>query len=188
MNRVRLTAQGAFYGETCPRSRIVSKRWQKPALAVECTYPEGTTAVAGHPFAKEIRVRNTGDAPAEGVVLEDRPDAGLTIVEGNGTMELGTLAAGQEVVQRLRLVGEAEGRFTNTVSVRDARGGVTATNTCPVELVAGKLEITKRCEPARAQNGSEVRFVVVVSNTGRGPLENVVVVDDYPLGITPQSQ
>jgi hypothetical protein len=122
VNRVRFTAAGSFYGETCPRSRIVSKRWQKAQLAVECTFPEGAVAVAGHPFAKEIRVRNTGDAPAEGVVLEDRPDAGLTIVEGSPTMELGTLAAGQEVVQRLRLVGEAEGRYTNTVTVRDARG------------------------------------------------------------------
>src|SRR5262245_10924392 len=149
-NRIRFTAQGSFYGETCPRSRIVSKRWQRPALAVECSFPEGAVVAAGHPFTKEIRVRNTGDAPAENVVLEDHPDAGLTIVEGNPTMSLGTLAAGQEIVQRLRLMGETEGRYTNTVNVHDAHGGATATNTCPVEIVAGKLEITKRCEPARA--------------------------------------
>jgi uncharacterized repeat protein (TIGR01451 family) len=188
VNRVRLTASGSFYGETCPRSRIVTKRWQKPTLAVECTYPEGATAVAGHPFTKEIRVKNTGDAPAEGVVLEDRPDAGLSIVEGSGTMELGTIGAGQEVVRTLRLVGEAEGTFTNTVSVRDATNAAQATNTCAVELVMGKLEITKRCEPARVANGGEVAFVVLVANTGRGPLENVVVVDDYPIGIAPLSQ
>lgn len=187
-NRVRFTAQGSFYGETCPRSRIVSKRWQKPALAVECSYPEGATAVAGRPFTKEIRVRNTGDAPAEGVVLEDRPDAGLTIVEGSPSMSLGTLAAGQEVVQRLRLQGETEGRFNNTVSVRDAGGAAQATNSCPIELLMGRLEITKVCQPGRAQVGSEVQFVVTVSNTGRGPLENVVVVDDFPSGITPASQ
>lgn len=188
INRVRFTAAGTFYGETCPRSRIVTKRWQKPTLSVECVFPEGGVGVAGRPFAKEIRVRNTGDAPAERVMLEDRPDAGLSIVEGSPSMDLGTLAPGQEVVQRLRLVGETEGRFTNTVTVRDASGASTATNTCPIELVMGRLEITKRCEPARANNGSEVRFVVVVSNTGRGPLENVVVTDDYPQGIAPLSQ
>ncbi len=188
VNRVRFTAAGSFYGETCPRSRIVTKRWQKPTLSVECTFPEGAVAVVGRPFAKEIRIRNTGDAPAEGVVLEDRPDPGLSIVEGSPTMELGTLAPGQEVVQRLRLSAEAEGRYSNAVTVRDARGGAQASGSCPVELVAGKLELTKRCEPARVNNGSEVRFVVVVSNTGRGPLENVVVTDDYPQGIAPLSQ
>lgn len=187
-NRVRFTAAGSFYGETCPRSRIVTKRWQKPSLTVECAFPEGAVVAVGRPFTKEIRVRNTGDAPAEGVVLEDRPDAGLTIVEGAPSMDLGTLAPGQEVVQRLRLSAEAEGRFTNTVSVRDGRGAAQATNTCPIEIVAGKLELTKRCEPARVNNGSEVRFVVVVSNTGRGPLENVTVMDDYPQGITQLSQ
>jgi uncharacterized repeat protein (TIGR01451 family) len=188
-NRVRFTALGSWYGETCPRSRIVTKRWQKPSLEVDCSFPEGGVVPAGRPFAKQVRVRNTGDAPAENVTLEDRPDAGLAIVEGGPfPLNLGTLAPGQEVVHTLRLVGESEGRFTNHVSVRDGAGGAQASNSCPVEIVVGRLEIAKRCEPTRVSNGGEVRFVVTVKNTGRGPLENVVVEDIYPEGIAQLSQ
>jgi uncharacterized repeat protein (TIGR01451 family) len=52
----------------------------------------------------------------------------------------------------------------------------------------GKLEIAKVCQPARTHVGGEVQFVVTVANTGRGPLTNVVIVDDFPAGITPTSQ
>lgn len=189
VNRIRFTALGSFYGETCPRSRIVTKTWQRPSLAVECSYPEGASAPAGRPFAKLVRVRNTGDAPAEGVVLDDQPSAGLTIVDGGPfPVSLGTIAAGQEVTHTLRLVGEAEGQYTNNVTVRDGSGAAQASGSCPVEIVAGKLEITKVCEPARIANGGEVRFVVTVRNSGRGPLENVMVNDTFPDGIVALSQ
>lgn len=189
VNRIRFTAAGSFYGETCPRSRIVTKTWQRAALTVECSYPQGAVVPAGQPFAKLVRVRNTGDAVAENVMLEDQPSAGLSIVEGGPfPVNLGNLAPGQEVTHTLRLVGEAEGQFSNAVTVRDARGGAQASNSCPVEIVAGRLEITKVCEPTRISNGGELRFVVKVSNTGRGPLENVVVTDTFPEGIVPLSQ
>jgi len=189
VNRIRFTAAGSFYGETCPRSRIVTKTWQRPALTVECSYPQGTVVPAGQPFAKLVRVRNTGDAVAENVMLEDQPSAGLSIVEGGPfPVSLGNLAPGQEVTHSLRLVGESEGQFSNAVTVRDGRGGAQASNSCPVEIVAGRLEITKICEPTRVSNGSELRFVVKVTNTGRGPLDNVVVTDTFPAGIVPLSQ
>lgn len=188
-NRVRLTALGAFYGETCPRSRIVTKTWQRATLAAECGFPEGALAAAGRPFAAYVAVRNTGDAPAEGVTAELQLPAGLMLVEGGPfPAALGTLAPGQEARMALRLVGEAEGAATLGITARDARGAATARSECPVEVVMGRLSITKACQPARAATGSEVRFVVTVQNTGRGPLDEVVVTDAFPEGITPLSQ
>ena len=188
-NRIKLTALGSFYGATCPRSRIVTKTWRKASLEVECRYPNGPTAAVGKSFPKLITVRNTGDAPAENVVLEDTPQGGLNIADGSTfPMELGTLAPGQTVSKTVMFSANAAGNYTNTVRVRSSTGGAQAQNTCPVEITEGKLEIAKVCEPTKARTNEEVRFVVTVSNTGRAPLENVVVVDEYPDGIRATSQ
>lgn len=189
VNRIRFTANGSFYGETCPRSAIVTKRWQRAALEISCAYPGCTEAVVNRPFEKQITVSNIGDAPAEGVVLDDQPDAGLAFADGASfPMELGTLAPGQTVTRSVRMIAEAGGTYTNHVSVSSATSGAQAENVCPIEVVEGKLEIAKVCEPPVANAGTEVNFVVTVSNTGRGPLENVMVADTYPDGIEPTSQ
>ena len=185
INRVKLTAYGNFYGETCPRSAIVTKEWRKVSLEVGCTMP--ATSSVGRAFEKTITVTNTGDAPAENVRLNDTPGAGLALA-GSATfpMDLGTLAPGQTATRTIQMVGNTAGVITNNVSVQAANAN--AQNSCSIEIVQGKLEITKVCEPARAAAGANVSFVVTVSNTGKGPLENVVVTDDYPKGITPTSQ
>ncbi len=186
-NRIRFTALGSFYGATCPRSRIVTKTWRKVALEVDCTFPNGPTAATGKTFAKVITVRNTGDAPAENVTLEDTPQGGLNVADGSVfPMNLGTLAPGQTVSKTVNFSANAAGTYSNTVRVRG--GNATAESTCSIEVTEGKLEIAKVCDPTRAQAGSTVRFVVTVSNSGRAPLDNVVVVDEFPKGIKPTSQ
>ncbi len=188
-NRIRLTALGSFYGATCPRSRIVTKTWRKASLEVSCEYPGGPTAARGKSFPKLITVRNTGDAPAENVMLEDTPQAGLNVADGSSfPMDLGTIQPGQAVTRTVNFSANAAGNYTNTVKVMSSTGAASASSTCPIEITEGKLEITKVCDPTRAQAGSEVTFVVTVSNSGRAPLDNVVVVDAYPEGIKPTSQ
>ena len=185
VNRVKFTAYGNFYGETCPRSAIVTKEWRKVSLEVNCSMPP--TASLGRTFDKTITVTNTGDAPAEAVMLNDSPGGGLAFA-GNETfpMDLGTLQPGETATRTIQMVGNSAGNLTNSVSVRTANAS--AQNSCSIEIVQGKLEITKVCEPAKIAAGGNVNFVVTVSNTGKGPLENVVVTDDYPNGITPTSQ
>jgi len=188
-NRIKLTALGNFYGATCPRSRIVTKTWRKVALEVDCRYPNGPVAARGKSFPKLITVRNTGDAPAENVVLEDTPQGGLNIADGSTfPMNLGTLAPGEVVTRTVMFSANAAGNYTNTVRVRSSAGNASAESTCPIEITEGKLEIAKICDPTKAQTGGTVSFVVTVSNTGRAPLENVTVVDEYPDGIRPTSQ
>lgn len=187
INRIRLTAKGAFYGEYCPRTQIVTKQWKTVSLNVNCSYPGGTTVPVGKPFSKTITITNTGDAAAEGVMLNDTPSSGLSITSGASfPMSIGTIGPGQTVTRSIEMVANSTGQHTNRVSV--SGGGAQAESSCPVEAVQGKLEITKVCEPTKANAGSEVRFVVTVTNTGRGPLENVTVVDEYPAGITQTSQ
>lgn len=189
VNRIKLTALGSFYGATCPRSRIVTKTWRKVALEVDCRYPNGPTAAIGKTFPKLITVRNTGDAPAEGVVLEDTPQGGLNVADGSPfPMSLGTIPPGGEITKTVLFSANAAGSYVNTVRVRSGSGEATAESSCPIEIVQGKLEIAKVCDPTKAQTGASVRFVVTVSNTGRAALENVVVVDEYPDGIKPTSQ
>ena len=189
VNRVKLTAKGTFYGEVCPRSRIVTKRWQQVQLEVTCQFSCGASGVVGKPFDKLITVTNTGDAPAEGVVLEDAPQAGLNI--GDGTifpMNLGTLGPGQSITRTIQMVSNTAGTYTNTVTVRESDGTGEAQTSCAVEILQGALEITKVCNPPTVSAGKEVRFVVTVTNVGRCPVDNVVVIDEFPDGIQPTSQ
>lgn len=189
VNRIKLTALGSFYGATCPRSRIVTKTWRKVTLDVECTYPNGPTAAIGKSFPKLITVRNSGDADAENVVLEDSPQSGLNVADGTTfPMQLGTIPPGGTVTKTVMFSANAGGSYTNTVKARSDTSNATASSTCAIEIVQGQLEITKVCDPTKAQTGNTVTFVVTVSNTGRGPLDNVVVVDEYPDGIKPSSQ
>lgn len=189
VNRIKLTALGNFYGATCPRSRIVMKTWRKVQLEVACAFPNGPTAARGKTFPKVITVRNTGDAPAENVVLEDTPQGGLNIADGSVfPMSLGTIAGGAQVTRTVQFSANAGGNYTNTVRVRAEGGAAMAESTCAIEITEGKLEIAKVCEPGRVQVGDDVKFIVTVSNTGRAPLENVAVVDEYPDGIRPTSQ
>lgn len=189
VNRIRFTANGHFYGEICPRSAIVTKQWRQAALEVSCAYLGCAEAIVNRPFEKLITVTNTGDAPAEAVVLEDQPDAGLAFAGGSAfPMDLGTIAPGQTVTRSVQMIAETAGAYTNRVIVSSRTSGAQAENVCPIEVVAGVLEIMKVCEPQVANVGSEVTFVVTVTNSGRGPLENVMVVDDYPAGIEPTSQ
>ncbi|MDA1194850.1 MAG: DUF11 domain-containing protein [Planctomycetota bacterium] len=188
-NRIKFTALGSFYGATCPRSRIITKTWRRASLEVACEYPGGPTAAVGRSFTKRITVRNTGDAPAEAVMLDDTPQGGMVVADGTSfPINLGTIPAGQQVTRSVAFQAQSAGQYTNTVRVTSSTSGASASNTCPIEITQGKLEITKVCDPVRAQAGSEVRFVVTVTNTGRAPLENVVVVDTYPEGIKPTTQ
>ena len=186
-NRVRFTVKGRFYDEVCPRSRIVTKTWKRVDLAVNCAFTGGP-GIVGKTIEKVITISNTGDADAEGVVLEDMPSGGLRISDGQTfPMNIGTLAAGETRDVRVRFTSDAEGTFENKVVLRDG-GAATAQSSCSIEFVKGALEITKVCEPAKANIGSQVQFIVTVTNSGRGPLENVVVVDEYPAGIKPTSK
>lgn len=187
-NRVRFTVKGKFFDEICPRSRIVTKTWRKVSLGVNCAFSE-TEAVVGREITKTITVTNTGDAAAENVVVQDTPGAGLQQVGGERfPFTIGTLAAGESRNVTATFTANRSGRYENRVSVESATGNARAESTCGLEFVQGELEITKVCEPARANAGSDVRFVVTVTNSGRGPLENVQVVDRYPQGIRPTSR
>ena len=184
-NRIKLTAHGSFYGESCPRTQIVEKVWQRVALEIDCQMPE--TTPMGRAFEKTITVRNTGDADAEDVVLDDTPGGGLSLEDaGAFPMEIGVIPAGESITRTVRLIANTAGTLTNNVSLRSARAS--AHSTCSIEVVQGQLEITKVCDPASAPAGSKINFIVTVSNTGQGPLENVQVVDEYPAGIQPASQ
>ncbi|MFV1959494.1 MAG: COG1361 S-layer family protein, partial [Planctomycetota bacterium] len=189
VNRLRFTANGTFYGEVCPRSAIVTKTWRRVALEISCDFPGGPEAFVGKPFEKMITVTNTGDATAENVVLDDRPDGGLSFAGGASfPLEIGSLAPGESRTETVTLLAQAPGPYVNTVIATSSVGDARAEATCPVEVVQGVLELTKVCEPDRVNAGGEVRFVVTVTNSGRGPLENVVVLDEYPEGIEPTSQ
>jgi uncharacterized repeat protein (TIGR01451 family) len=186
VNRIRLTAKGAFYGETCPRTRIVTKRWQQVMLEVSCRMP--AQATVGRPFEKVLTATNRGDAPATNVVIEDAL-GGLEVTDGTAfPLTVGTLEPGQSFTKAVQVVAHAEGQIVNTVTARAAEANATATNTCPVEAVQGRLELSKVCDPALVGVGGPVRFVVTVTNAGRGPLENVTVMDQFPPGIVPASQ
>ena len=184
-NRIKLTAMGKFYGETCPQSVIMTNEWRSIALDVSCVMPPQVPV--GQPFTKVITVVNNGNAVAEAVSVNEDLGSGLELVNGETfPMELGDMQPGQSLSREIRVVARAEGSFTNTVRV--SSGSREAENSCSVEAVQGLLQIESVCEPAQAQVGQNTSFVVTVTNGGKAPLENVMVADEYPEGITPTSQ
>jgi uncharacterized repeat protein (TIGR01451 family) len=186
-NRIRFTAKGRFHGQECPRTYIARKTWQKVALACNCQFSVSETNVNA-PFDATFTVTNSGDAPAHDARLDVQLGAGLQTADGTTfPLNLGTIAPGQSVSRPVRLVATTEGTFTVSTNASSPQGNATSQCACTVTAVKGNLEIAKRCEPGQVSVGEQVRFVVTVSNTGRGSLSNVMLVDDYPDGITPNT-
>ncbi len=187
-NRVRFTARGRFYEQECPRSGMARKTWQRVALSCQCALGPCEVNV-GETIEGVYTVQNTGDATAADVRLDLQVPQGLQVADGTAfPLSMGSLAAGESKQKTVRFVASAQGTFTTLMSATAAEGGASTQCGCTVNVVLGNLEVLKRCEPAQVSVGDGIRFVVMVQNTGRGTLKNVVLTDAYPDGITPGSQ
>jgi uncharacterized repeat protein (TIGR01451 family) len=186
-SRVRLTARGTFHDSEIVRSHVVEVRWTKGELSSRLAVAAKDVPV-GQPFDAVLSVTNSGDAPIADVRIE--PDLGSGVAPAEGTtfpVEVGALAPGQTVERTVRLVATADGAHEPALVASSPSLGIVAKATGTVSALQGRLAVLARCEPPTAEAGGQVRFVVEVTNAGRGALEDVVVAGVYPEGITPKT-
>jgi len=148
----------------------------------------GPTSVAlGEPLPYELIVRNTGDAPAGRVQVEDPLPLGARLLladppaelrAGSLIWELGTLEAGAErrVKVDLQHVGIAGIQQPPHVAYTAATGLQTQV-TRPAFMVA-------LLGPPTATPGTAVSFQIQLSNDGTVPVRHIVLRDQLPPGLS----
>lgn len=157
---------------------------QTASVTLERVAP--AAAPPGKPLNYEIVVRNAGPAPALQVRVADQLPPSVrylgsepsALVQGTQLhWNLGTL--GPNVERRLKVqvqpAGEGDVESSATVTFAASAGSRT-------RVVRAQLALVKK-GPETAQVGDAVPFQLVVTNTGSGPAENVVLRDRLPPGL-----
>ncbi|MEM7228305.1 MAG: hypothetical protein AAF432_05740 [Planctomycetota bacterium] len=164
-------------------SNSVSTVVVKPELTISKTCTE--RQFIGRPITYEITVTNTGDGDARNTVVTDTIPAGLQMMNasdggraqgGNIVWNVGTLAPNQSKTVTAQLMSPAAGTFRNTASANaDCADVVTdGCQTLVTGIPAILLEVIDVEDPI--QVGSQVTYVITVTNQGSAPDTNVQIV------------
>jgi uncharacterized repeat protein (TIGR01451 family) len=154
---------------------------QEASLVVEKRGPR--EAQIGKPCRFAIKVRNTGDGPAENVVLTDHTPAGTRLLktnpaadqqEGKLIWRLGTIPSGEERTVEMQLEPLREGPLGSVATVTmDASASAATTVTRP--------QLTIRVAAAnRVLLGEEHVIAIELHNPGTGAATGVMLVEDVP--------
>ncbi len=145
-----------------------------------------------------LTVSNDGPSAAAGVVVNDTPGAGLTLVSVSGgncvavPCQLGTLLPGQIVVIRVEALVTASATvgqvLSNAATVSSSAtdpnpGNNSITVTAPVSNQFADLSVRKT-GPANAKPGDVVSYAIVVSNAGPSDARDVVITDTPSPGLS----
>ena len=168
---------------------LTSVTWSSPGLHVQAVGPE-TVPVDGT-VAYRVQVFNSGDVVARDVKLSFTPPAGVAFLNANpaggafGQMQqwrLGDLQPGTattvEVNCRATMAADIRARFR----AESAEKLVSDANVT-TRVFATALSV-KSTGPAKVDVGKEAQFKVEVTNTGRTPLTNVTITDNFDPGLT----
>ncbi len=142
-----------------------------PTLQIGKT-PDVQYALSGDTVTFTITVSNTGDITLTNVTVND--DQAANCDDRN----LGDLAANTGDSYTCTLTVNAD--LTNTASVTGTPplgSDVSASDDAFVDVISPAITIAKTPDLQTAQRGDPVTFTITVSNTGDGPLNNVVVGD-----------
>lgn len=207
------------------RFKVVQEQPQNASLSIEkkvrnltknFAYADTVEANRGDRVQYQIKVRNNGPAVAKNVTVTDNGVGGISVESNSvsvsnatdglhagmipGTMNLGDLQAGQEVV--ITYTGQVNKdecvTLTNTASAQ-ASNASQVSDSAHVKVVGcqapgqGKLAITKQVKnqstgtnfssEVNARTGERVIFRVTVTNTGNAAIHNVRMTDPIPNGL-----
>jgi len=167
-------------------------------LSTGSALASSTTARQGDTVQYQIVVTNTGNGNVDNVVVNDPGVAGIS-ANFPSNVSLGTLVPGQTRTSIFTgTVTASSGTLTNSVTAT-ATGvtQVTASATVVVNTPApqvGNLSITKQVQnlstnsgfanTTSARQGDTVQYQIVVTNTGNGNVNNVVLNDPGIGGIS----
>jgi uncharacterized repeat protein (TIGR01451 family) len=153
---------------------------------------------AGEPIAWIIEVSNAGPSTANNVVVTDAVPAGVTGINASGAGWACSVSGQAVTCSRASLGVETSqinvsgiapldaGQITNTC-VLAVDGGTPDPSSCSTttEITpTSEISVVKTATQPTVRAGSEIEWILTVSNTGTGNARNVVVVDDMPSGVT----
>jgi len=182
-NTARASESGGLQAESTASTRVIV-----PALAVDKRGP--TMRYIGRPADFEITVRNTGDAPADDVILTDvlptnceflAADHGGKLSNGRVIWSLGTLTAGATKSVRLSLNPTQIGTVTNSATVQAVCAEARAQASMDVR---GIPAILLECEdnPDPVEIGTNTTYTIAVTNQGSATGTNINITCTVPRG------
>lgn len=159
---------------------------QQPAIAIEKFSP--AEIQVGKPAVFEMLVRNTGQVPAQNVVVSDHVPSGTQLVDvkpqpqqgadGSLVWSLGTMQPGDEIAITLQVMPQTEGEIGSTAHVTFA-ASATSRSICTRPQLA--IEHTA---PPKVLIGESITVGITVSNPGTGPATGVIIEEDVPEGLS----
>ncbi|QDV76883.1 NEW3 domain-containing protein [Botrimarina mediterranea] len=179
---------GEFGGTSMPAAEGVGQPGpaelegpQEASLVVEKRGPR--EAQIGKPCRFAIKVRNTGSAAAENVVLTDQTPAGTRLLKTNPTAtpqdgkivwRLGTLAAGEERIVEMQFEPLREGPLGSVATVT-----MDASASAQTKVTRPQLAI-RVAAANRVLLGEEQIITIELHNPGTGAATGVMLVEDVP--------
>lgn len=162
--------------------------WSAPSLNLQASGP--SRATVGATLQYQVTIINSGDLPANNVVLTDQRPAHLKLT--------GSSLAGQTFGDSTQwLIGDIPAHTTKTLNVRcqatkagestyrwNARSdnGLKAEATTTTTITAAKLNVSMT-GPKTAQVGQKVQFNLTISNQSQVNLTNVSLSDRFDAGL-----
>lgn len=169
-----------------------SVQWTTPGLTVNAI---GTSSVAADgTISYRIAVTNGGDLMTRGVALNFAPPQGVTLLNSapaaqafgqNYQWRLGDLPPGTTTLVELNCRA-AVSASVRSVFKATSTDGLSTEGRTTTEVFTNALSV-KMTGPETAAVGSEVKFLIDVTNTGPSTLTNLVASDTFEPGLTERS-
>jgi uncharacterized repeat protein (TIGR01451 family) len=159
---------------------------QQPSIALEKV--SASEIQVGKLATFALYVRNSGQAPAQNVVVTDHVPTGTQLVDakpqpqqgGDGSLiwNLGTMQPGEEAQITLQVMPQAEGELGSTAHVSFGAAATSRSISTRPQLAV------EHTAPPKVLIGEALTVGITVSNPGTGPATGVIIEEDVPAGLT----
>ena len=182
-NTVRIDVLAQPNSDFVLLTKDITNQWQATKLGLNNAGPEQITLLGQATY--NIKIDNTGDLAATGVILTDEIPLGMSYVSADpaGTVSGGTvswnvvsLTKGMSRSFKLVLRGTQAGLWTNTVVATSKEVG-TATAQATTRVLPEPEVVIKETGPSGVFTGFTRSYTLSVTNTGSVALSDVVVKD-----------
>ncbi len=145
-----------------------------PQLRLTKQAPE--TAGVCQPVAYTYVIRNEGDSPAENVVIFDTLPEGLAVDGARQVkLEVGTLAAGQEVSREVQVLAEKPLQDAGSYAYAESNLDEVRSERVATRFLAPQLTVQAQARRPYEYIGKTASFNVTVRNTGEIPSHHTLV-------------
>lgn len=171
---INCQAQVTFTGAS---SAVVQVR--EPLLQLKVKGPE--KIVAGEAATIMLHLSNPGDGPTENIKIKTVLPEGLEHTRGRSfEVEVGNLAPKE--ARTMQLVCQAKGAgIQQAMLVATAEGGLTANDSCTMEILLPKLDLVVAGPKLRFID-RKATYVLKVANPGSAPAQGVTLTEVVPAG------